>query len=319
MPEWSKGNAWKAFARVNEPQVRILSSPYLQQIGIYFQVVVNILSRDEKQGTATTEQSVVVAVNPVLSVCRMASKSISKTKMKDVKFKHGESGRTVLKKGNKVYKPVSNNYKFSHSVLTFLEEKGFKYSPRVFGVDKKDREIISYIDGEPIVFDPIPLKISIKAMQILREFHDILSEFTEEETICHLDYAPWNILIKDNSIVGIIDFDGIYAGNRITDITYAIWTFLNLGCDNLIIPDDLQIKNLMTMLKAYGTDINYQDFISVLLSEQQRVLTMRLKAMKCANSLKDQQYQKTKVKIIRESINWVIRHKEEINMLITNL
>jgi hypothetical protein len=27
------------------------------------------LSRDEKRGTATTEQGVVVAVNPVLSVC----------------------------------------------------------------------------------------------------------------------------------------------------------------------------------------------------------------------------------------------------------
>ncbi len=42
-------------------------------------------------------------------------------------------------------KPDSTNI---HKLLRHLENKGFHYAPKFLGIDEKDREILSFIEGD---------------------------------------------------------------------------------------------------------------------------------------------------------------------------
>lgn len=238
------------------------------------------------------------------------------------KFKHGESGREVVKIGEFVHKTLGENYEFTHKILRHLENVGFKYSPRILGIDDKRREIMTYFDGSPIEADPIPLETSIQAIKILREFHDLLSKLEGvgvEQTICHLDYAPWNVLQNDDVIVGIIDFDDLHIGQRIDDVTYAIWTFLDLGDENTHFTSTEQINQIAILVKAYGTDIDLSECITSLIGNQERVLKMRMESVKNAVEDSDKEYQQGKVRVIQNSIDWVRRHKDSIESEISYL
>lgn len=237
-------------------------------------------------------------------------------------FAHGESGREVVRIGDNVHKTLGDNYEISHRVLKCLEDHRFLYSPRIKGVDDKGREIMTYVDGTPIEADPIPLGVSIQAIKILREFHDILSTFegvSGGQTICHLDYAPWNVLQNNGQIVGIIDFDDLHIGQRIDDLSYAIWTFLDLGDDNQHLTTDRQIEHIIELISAYGADIDLTGFIESLIQNQQRVLKMREEAVSKAVENSDREYQSGKVKLIRNSIDWARRNKKEITQRIKEL
>lgn len=231
------------------------------------------------------------------------------------KFTHGESGKEVVRIGDYVHKALGVNYRFAHKVLRYLAEKGFLYTPRIKGIDAKGREIMTYIDGQPVVADPVPLEISLQAIKILRNFHDLLSRFeniSSEQTICHSDYAPWNVLEKDGVIVGIIDFDELHIGRRVDDLSYAIWTFVDLGSDNQHFGTQQQIEQLVKLIKAYGSDIDLLGFTESIIQNQSRVLKMREEAVKKSTDIADREYQSNKVKLINKSIAWVQQNKDII-------
>lgn len=51
----------------------------------------------------------------------------------------------------------------------------------------------------------------------------------DHEVICHGDFSPWNMVVKNQKIVGVIDFDEARPGSRVEDLAYMIWCFLDLG------------------------------------------------------------------------------------------
>lgn len=80
---------------------------------------------------------------------------------------------------------------------------------------------------------------------ILREHHDAVADFRpagnhtwrfgsgpltdgpfdSAQIVCHNDIAPYNIVVRDDRVVGIIDWDLAGPGTRAWDVAFAAWTF----------------------------------------------------------------------------------------------
>jgi hypothetical protein len=99
-----------------------------------------------------------------------------------------------------------------HELLRHLEAVGFPYSPRVLGIDRDGREVLSYIEGEsgPAGWAKVVDDAGLVAMaRLLRDYHEAVAGFrpaagaawaarTESfgagELVCHGDFGPWNLV-----------------------------------------------------------------------------------------------------------------------------
>jgi thiamine kinase-like enzyme len=152
----------------------------------------------------------------------------------------------VYLSGNTVRREVKSNSKQIHALLKHLENKGYDYAPRYHGIDKKGREILSFIEGEAGNY---PLKeymwsddVLIGIAKMLRLYHDSVSDFSIDdswqsidntpqqfEVLCHNDFAIYNIIFKHERPIGIIDFDVAGPGPRLWDIAYTLYTCVPLS------------------------------------------------------------------------------------------
>ncbi len=133
-----------------------------------------------------------------------------------------------------------------HGLLKHLESKGFTYAPKFLGIDEKNREILSFIEGEAGNY---PLKKYMWSNDVLKEiakmlrlYHDAVSDFpslnkwkqmdntpNNIEVLCHNDFAIYNIIFNHKKPVGIIDFDIVAPGPRLWDIAYTLYTCVPLS------------------------------------------------------------------------------------------
>lgn len=133
-----------------------------------------------------------------------------------------------------------------HQLLNHLEKKGYHYAPKFLGIDDKDREILTFIEGEAGNY---PLKKymlsddSLKEIaKMLRLYHEAVIDFPFDETwqpidftppqfevLCHNDFAIYNIIFNGKKPVGIIDFDVAGPGPKLWDIAYTLYTCVPLS------------------------------------------------------------------------------------------
>ena len=100
------------------------------------------------------------------------------------------------------------------------------------------------------------------AARLLRRIHD-QSRSADDLVYCHGDPGPWNFVWKDNTAVGLIDWDYLHRGPRLDDIAYALHWFVPLRSDELAlrwhhfpeVPD--RRHRIRVFLDAYG---NLPDF-----------------------------------------------------------
>ncbi|WP_409291330.1 phosphotransferase [Peribacillus sp. SCS-37] len=133
-----------------------------------------------------------------------------------------------------------------HRLLQHLESKGFDYAPMFLGIDEKNREILSYLEGEAGHYPLKEYMWSHDALKgiaaMLRQYHDAVSDFPSlnewppmdntpdpVEVVCHNDFAVYNIIFKHERPAGIIDFDVAAPGPRLWDIAYTLYTCVPLS------------------------------------------------------------------------------------------
>ena len=114
----------------------------------------------------------------------------------------------------------------------------------VAGEPVGDHEVLSYLPGDVHGALPDALRtpqLLASAAVLLRRLHDASESFpvgpTDRwqlparepvEVICHGDVAPYNAVVRDGAVVGLIDFDTAHPGPRLWDVAYAVYRFAPL-------------------------------------------------------------------------------------------
>ncbi|MEK4244530.1 phosphotransferase [Psychrobacillus sp. FSL K6-2684] len=169
-----------------------------------------------------------------------------KSQFENEEMLSGGNVSNVHRSGDTVRRDLKEDSAKIHKVLKHLENKGFSCAPKFLGIDEKNREILSFIEGEAGNY---PLKRYMwsddalkEIAKMLRLFHDAVSDFPIEENwqpidntpqpfevLCHNDFAVYNIIFNHEKPVGIIDFDLVAPGPRLWDIAYALYTCVPLS------------------------------------------------------------------------------------------
>jgi len=156
----------------------------------------------------------------------------------------GNVNAAVVRVGDTVRRHMSPSSPAVHRLLLHLEAKGFEGSPRYLGIDDKNREILSYIEGEvgvrPGLWEGDDALLA--AAGLLRRYHDATADFPVEqsdewtfshpgrhEVICHNDFAPYNFVFDAGWPTAVIDFDLAGPGPRLRDVAYAAYWMVPLA------------------------------------------------------------------------------------------
>ena len=138
-----------------------------------------------------------------------------------------------------------------HALLDHLHRRGFNYTPKALGVDRRSREMIGFLPGEsmmrpwkPVMFTDDAL---VQAATMLRELHDAThdlvlppetvwrdgkAEKTIGQVVRHGDLGPRNTLWQDERLTGLIDWDFAEPGQALTDLAQLALYFVPLRGDD---------------------------------------------------------------------------------------
>lgn len=187
----------------------------------------------------------------------------------------GREGK-IFRDGCLVYRPHKPWSDEVQKYLSFLHSKDVTCVPYPHGLSSEGHEIVSYIEGEVSNY-PLTAQFScdealVSAAKTLRKIHDASSDYkalTEShrwmfqeqspiEVMCHGDFAPYNVVMKNQDVVGVIDFDTIHPGPRVWDIAYAVYRWAPLKRPSN--PDsfgtiETQAKRVKLFCESYGMDM----------------------------------------------------------------
>jgi Ser/Thr protein kinase RdoA (MazF antagonist) len=115
--------------------------------------------------------------------------------------------------------------------------------------------------------------------ELIRDYHQAVLDFrplgatwssgeqmAEGQIVCHGDAAPWNVVWRDNTLVGLIDFDHARPGAAVDDVAYALRYIAPFYDDECLrwlrFPDPPNRRErILTLVRAYGLDDN-EDWVA---------------------------------------------------------
>ncbi len=174
--------------------------------------------------------------------------------MAEVSLNGGRTNKGIVKVNDTVRRPANDNSEFVARLLTHLENSNFDGAPKYLGIDSCGRESFSYLPGN--VPDDLafwPNEVLQAAAHLIRQFHDALSGSEvagDQETVCHNDLSPCNTVFVEGLPNALIDFDAAAPGDRLWDLAYAAWLWLDLGNNKITAKE--QANRLSLFIAAYG-------------------------------------------------------------------
>jgi hypothetical protein len=156
---------------------------------------------------------------------------------------------TVVRIGETVHRPAGSWTPTVHALLCHIRARGFHLAPEPLGVDARGREVLSYLDGST-VGAAIPWPAWIWEEELLAEvgqatarYHQAVADFRPtgiipwhwgpaelqaNEIVCHNDLAPYNVVVGDGRLRGIIDWDLVFPGTIRSELAFVAWQWVPL-------------------------------------------------------------------------------------------
>lgn len=183
------------------------------------------------------------------------------------------AGSEPFRQGDLIVRPAAAWTPGVHALLAALHRHGFDAAPRPAGYDEA-WERVTYLPGDTGDLDDcIDMRGEMalrSAASLLRRYHDCSALFAKSveasnawqlparspcEVICHGDFAPYNVVLNDGEVTGIIDFEAAHPGPRMWDLAYAVYRWAPLsssvaveGMDTLV----AQVGRARTFVDIYG-------------------------------------------------------------------
>lgn len=123
-----------------------------------------------------------------------------------------------------------------HNVLRHLHARGLPAIPQVLGLDRRGREVLTYLPGQVVDVDRGLLTEGqlVSLVTWTRSFHDHVAGFwdpgpwrffgvDEPEIIAHNDLAPYNICFEGDRLVGVFDWDLAGPSTRLLELAHLAW------------------------------------------------------------------------------------------------
>jgi hypothetical protein len=144
----------------------------------------------------------------------------------------GMSTAGVVRVGDTVRRPMGRNAEYVHGLLLHLEQCGFEGAPRYLGVDQKNREILSFIDGFAPPHNGFELtEQAVRAgARLVRDVHDLTqgTPFAAgAQVAAHRNLSQPNFVFRDMIPVAIIDWDSAHPGTRVENLGEFLWAFVH--------------------------------------------------------------------------------------------
>ncbi|WP_318445853.1 phosphotransferase enzyme family protein [Photobacterium leiognathi] len=206
----------------------------------------------------------------------------------------GGRENAIFKRNDTVVRPLNSYSSSIHLLLQHFEKQGIEGVPRFVAIDGGN-EVVTFVEGQTVNYPLLGAAASDAAVKsagkLLRCLHDASVGFIADvsykdqqwmlpvrepvEVMCHGDYAPYNVALVGNEVVGIFDFDTAHPAPRLWDLAYAIYCwapFKTHVYDKLgELPD--QINRAKLFCDAYGmTNSQRQQLVATMIDRLQALV-----------------------------------------------
>ncbi|CAH1567899.1 Phosphotransferase [Vibrio jasicida] len=175
----------------------------------------------------------------------------------------------IYRKGDLVSRPASLWTITIHQLLHHLHANGFHACPKAVSIEG-GKELLTFVDGEsynyPLQGEIASLSALTSAAKLLRQLHDASQDFLSRhqdevchwmlptrlphEVICHGDFMPYNVALKDGAVVGIFDFDTAHPAPRIWDVAFSVYGCSRLEREELVDTMTLRLIALVDFMRT---------------------------------------------------------------------
>ncbi|KAA1178252.1 phosphotransferase [Rhizobium tropici] len=198
-----------------------------------------------------------------------------------------------FRQGHLIVRPARPWTPGVHALLTALHRHGFTAAPLPEGYNEV-WERVTYLPGDTGDLDGCTdmrsETVLRSAAALLRRYHDCSVLFAEtleagnlwqlparlpSEVICHGDFAPYNVVLNDGEVTGIIDFEAAHPGPRIWDLSYAVYRWAPLSSSMAVEGLDSpvsQIQRARVFVDAYGLPVSERSLLPAAIIERLEAL-----------------------------------------------